>query len=345
MNIKNGKENRTISLMFLLFGVILIGCNNNQEKITGSENIIDRPYSENMSENDFKNVLEDTIVFTSGIGESFSCMADLSIKYSDVINSSDTFDWAQYWDFRENKEKTVQLCDEILSYDDECCNLEFQFCIDEIKSMAYQTKSFMEYVSQERTISELNLYTQILNNAIVIGMNNACVYQTKATISYLETNNGDTKTISELKKQLEDNYLYNISNGIIVDIDDCKQNFSNCYGTLETECMHNGCHNTIALFGDTCNCIVHSNKCLNCGKYIDEDAIFCMECLTGAISGWEEKINYLEAYNMINGCQFIYFDGTVCGAPTNKYACLCDLHFDFLNDVYQDMVESSIYEK
>jgi hypothetical protein len=35
------------------------------------------------------------------------------------------------------------------------------------------------------------------------------------------------------------------------------------------------------------------------------------------------------------GCQYTYFDGSVCGKSTNKYASLCDSHFKQLNDTYQ----------
>ena len=59
--------------------------------------------------------------------------------------------------------------------------------------------------------------------------------------------------------------------------------FTNKYGTPTTKCAHTGCNNYIASTGDTNCCTVHSNKCLDCGKYIDEDALYCMECLVGAI--------------------------------------------------------------
>ena len=58
--------------------------------------------------------------------------------------------------------------------------------------------------------------------------------------------------------------------------------FTNEYGTPTTKCAHSGCSNFIASSGDT-NCYtLHSNKCAECGKYIDEDATWCMECLTKA---------------------------------------------------------------
>lgn len=58
--------------------------------------------------------------------------------------------------------------------------------------------------------------------------------------------------------------------------------FTNQYGTSTTKCAHSGCDNYIASSGDTNCCTVHSNRCLECSKYIDGDAMYCMDCLTKA---------------------------------------------------------------
>ena len=60
--------------------------------------------------------------------------------------------------------------------------------------------------------------------------------------------------------------------------------FTNKYGTSTTKCAHPGCDNYIASSGDTNCCTVHSNRCLNCRKYIDEDATCCIDCLTEGLS-------------------------------------------------------------
>lgn len=60
--------------------------------------------------------------------------------------------------------------------------------------------------------------------------------------------------------------------------------FTNDYGTSSTICAHSGCTRTIASSGDTNCCIIHSNDCGNCGCYIDEDAMYCMDCLREALS-------------------------------------------------------------
>ena len=59
--------------------------------------------------------------------------------------------------------------------------------------------------------------------------------------------------------------------------------FTNKFGTATTKCAHKGCSNYIASSGDTNCCTTHSRKCLECGCYIDEDAMYCMDCIEKAI--------------------------------------------------------------
>lgn len=61
-----------------------------------------------------------------------------------------------------------------------------------------------------------------------------------------------------------------------------KAEFTNKYGSPTTICAHKGCTRHIASSGDTNCCEKHSNKCLSCGKYIDEDAMYCMDCILKA---------------------------------------------------------------
>ncbi len=65
--------------------------------------------------------------------------------------------------------------------------------------------------------------------------------------------------------------------------------FTNKYGTATTKCVHSGCNNYIASTGDTNCCEIHSNKCKNCNKYIDGDALYCMDCMEGAL---KKKLEY-----------------------------------------------------
>lgn len=64
---------------------------------------------------------------------------------------------------------------------------------------------------------------------------------------------------------------------------DYSSSFTNKYGTKTTICAHSGCANHIASSGDTNCCTLHSNRCLNCYCYIDEDAMYCMSCLKNAL--------------------------------------------------------------
>ncbi len=81
--------------------------------------------------------------------------------------------------------------------------------------------------------------------------------------------------------------------------------FSNSFGTPNTKCAHPGCDNYIASSGDTNCCVTHSNRCLECGKYIDEDAMYCMSCLSSA-AGASSTTKFENAY----GSQ-----GTTCAHP------------------------------
>ena len=73
--------------------------------------------------------------------------------------------------------------------------------------------------------------------------------------------------------------------------------FTNQYGTSTTKCAHAGCNNYIASSGDTNCCTIHSRKCLNCGKYIDEDALYCISCkaLTSNSSSTKSNSGYSSA--------------------------------------------------
>ena len=61
--------------------------------------------------------------------------------------------------------------------------------------------------------------------------------------------------------------------------DNIEASFTNAFGTPTTKCAHSGCNNYIAQSGNTNCCETHSNKCLECGIFIDEDAMYCMNCI------------------------------------------------------------------
>lgn len=97
--------------------------------------------------------------------------------------------------------------------------------------------------------------------------------------------------------------------------------FTNKYGTPTTKCNHPGCNNYIASSGDTNCCTEHSNKCLNCGKYIDEDAMYCMDCIEKEVKG--------SSSNSSKGCDGEkYGDGSDWAKyDKNKDGCISDAEF------------------
>lgn len=81
-----------------------------------------------------------------------------------------------------------------------------------------------------------------------------------------------TKITSSVKKPSSTTYKKSYSS------------FTNRYGTATTVCAHSGCSSYIASSGDTNCCTKHSNRCLECKCYIDEDAMFCLRCIENALS-------------------------------------------------------------
>ena len=75
-----------------------------------------------------------------------------------------------------------------------------------------------------------------------------------------------------------------IALAIALYFNDGDSSFTNRYGTPDTKCAYSGCSNTIASSGDTAYCAKHSNKCLYCKKYIDNDASVCMDCIRKALN-------------------------------------------------------------
>ena len=62
------------------------------------------------------------------------------------------------------------------------------------------------------------------------------------------------------------------------------ENFNNEFGSIDTPCAYPGCSRTIVTSGDSNCCSVHSNRCLNCSRYIDGDAVYCMRCIEEAVN-------------------------------------------------------------
>ena len=116
--------------------------------------------------------------------------------------------------------------------------------------------------------------------------------------------------------------------------------FTNLYGTSTTKCAHSGCNNYIASSGDTNCCTIHSNKCLNCGKYIDEDAMYCMSCIKNSVSGSKSNSsssNSSSSSNRSGLCQYKSGGEYVCNKKATN-GSYCKEHYDYLYDAYKSFV-------
>lgn len=149
----------------------------------------------------------------------------------------------------EAKEKLVQAVENIREYDSSELSGELQKCFDKLLEYAEKMEYYSNEFSKNLTIDEFEKLLSIADDQV----------------AYIE----------ELGELL-------IEAGTAMDAQIDEENadrFFNKFGTPSTLCAHAGCKNVIAYSGDTNCCVEHSNKCLNCGKYIDEDAMYCMDCL------------------------------------------------------------------
>ena len=116
--------------------------------------------------------------------------------------------------------------------------------------------------------------------------------------------------------------------------------FTNKYGTSTTKCAHSGCDNYIASSGDTNCCEKHSKKCLNCGKYIDEDAAYCMDCLTNAVkssSGGSSSSYSSSSKSTSSKCRYKEGGKEVCDSPCESGSNFCSYHKKYLDDTYNSL--------
>jgi hypothetical protein len=101
--------------------------------------------------------------------------------------------------------------------------------------------------------------------------------------------------------------------------------FTNEYGTPTTQCAHPGCENYIATSGDTNCCAEHSNRCLDCKKYIDEDASYCVECISKAVNEVKSEKHTCEECSK----EGIY---TITGI-TGQTEYYCSTHYEELKNL------------
>ena len=126
----------------------------------------------------------------------------------------------------------------------------------------------MYYEYQKKYKHSDQLFGKLL---VTVGGNEQVVFQT-STNTY------------EYAQHVGDYYLKNGEEIYLQDEYNNKIAFTNGFGTPTTKCAHTGCNEFIAPSGNTNCCIIHSNKCLECGNYCDEDALYCLDCIQKASS-------------------------------------------------------------
>ncbi len=111
--------------------------------------------------------------------------------------------------------------------------------------------------------------------------------------------------------------------------------FSNKYGTPTTICAHSGCDRYIASTGDTNCCSIHSNKCSSCGCYIDEDAMYCIDCIKKAYGKSTTKSSYSYTHTCYaSGCSK---EGTYSLEGFNGTEYYCYEHYSKIMNMYEGM--------
>ena len=191
------------------------------------------------------------------------------------LNSNTLLYWPENKAFSDLKEKAYAVREEIYSYDISEYPPEIENAFYELYQMADTNVDMYEKLSIRLDIKQME---KIYNNFLLNLIDDSWDVNIKienVLVAYLETHNADTELIENVKEEFkrERSNLRETE----------QQLFTNEYGTRTTKCAHLGCSEYIASSGDTNCCVIHSNKCLNCNKYIDEDAVYCMDCLTDAV--------------------------------------------------------------
>ena len=315
----------------------------NNARTQTTEEGTDRPRNDNMTYDQLEKFTYDMTSYVSRLGDIDAQLGELCKKYEADINAGEHFDWSRYDDFKKIAVIIEQLDGELSQYDDSFVSYYYQKAYEEIAGIVEKHKNYIASISKERSVKELTTLLQQLSCDTEIGFSNSDVYMTMALIDFCEENGIDEETTNSFREQIDESPLYRGSplysgktHSSSVDTTVYYRSvFTNSYGTSMTKCAHQGCTSYIASSGDTNACIVHSNKCLGCGKYIDEDALICMDCLSGKTTQLTSSGKYTDGNKVPEGgCQFQYFDGSKCGEKVEHYINLCDRHFKELNDIY-----------
>lgn len=272
-------------LGLLLCAVILASCRNVENKAVldsdmRSETLKQVVSMADMDEEEFKKVSSDITGFYMALvgllGDMNEILRTEIVENDDgELNSNTLLYWPENKAFSDLKEKAYAVREEIYSYDISEYPPEIENAFYELYQMADTNVDMYEKLSIRLDIKQME---KIYNNFLLNLIDDSWDVNIKienVLVAYLETHNADTELIENVKEEFkrERSNLRETE----------QQLFTNEYGTRTTKCAHLGCSEYIASSGDTNCCVIHSNKCLNCNKYIDEDAVYCMDCLTDAV--------------------------------------------------------------
>lgn len=325
-------------ICFVLLMFLLSGCSNQSSGNTETKPVASTAASESveqttrgMSEEVYNRSLNDMVTYVDSNGAYLGEFATFLQNNSEVI-AGEEFYLSENEEFCGLQKEAIELCDEMIQYDTSEMSEEMQYCFELLSEFAEVSKEHWKDIGERISPEQFDEISSEYQEAFTYYLNELYTRQINAMIAYLEENNGDPEIIANLKKSIGEEETTNRGNS-----SSSNSKFTNKYGTSTTICAHNGCNKYIASTGDTNCCSTHSNKCLNCKKYIDEDAMYCMSCLSESINSSSNSDSSSGSSTNSSGCGYKYSSGNVCGAKVGSHAPLCDQHFKELNDTYNDL--------
>lgn len=178
------------------------------------------------------------------------------------------------------------------------------------------------------------LFVSLLALAVASLMLAGCT--SESNDSSMADNSSSSSSVTDVSDSHSDNSSFSPSGS-------SGTSFTNAYGTADTKCAHSGCNNYIASSGDTNCCTTHSNKCLECGKYIDEDAVYCMSCLSKAAKSSAGKSSSSSSGSSSSKgtssskCKYKEGGVEICDSPATSDSNFCSYHKKQLDDAYNSL--------
>lgn len=152
------------------------------------------------------------------------------------------------------------------------------------------TKADADDIISEREQLKSEYETDVAERELAIKTNNDKL----KIVAYFEPYANDLKPLmrkegagdaSEVVFEKDGFVIVDLATSIVDEVDSARKvKSSSGGGSGGRTCAEPGCTRKAATSGDTIYCTTHSRKCLECGCYIDKDAMYCMDCLRDALS-------------------------------------------------------------